>query len=268
MRYLAFLVLLLATLPVISAPPAKRGRADLRLSLTLLPEPSLAVGGASAPEGQDAASIRIGDPVSIRIRLWNAGDADSEPTVRLSPLIAPLSVIVQRPDGSTVHAPWEWRSSGVRRAIWASPEPLRPSEEDVFETFLYETRIDDPETWRPTTEYLFEKAGRYEVHVEYWAGDPAEHWKFRRGERADPPPVLRSTPVVLDVTEPPIPGWEELKDAQILHFIGKPHWPALVDATSPINATIDAADRPWLDQWRDRLLAAPLEKSATPDSSP
>lgn len=230
-------------------------QADVTASLAILTEPQFYMSTTSRADVEEGQTLDVpmGDPLSLRLTIENSGDADSRPTVTsLDPHFAPVGVFVVYPDGS------EHIVEALHVNSRAAPpklRPIRPGEIFVLDTYLFRGALNKLPRGKKEPTYVFPEEGLYEVYFEYVLGDPADCWRFQRGEIQEAPPVVRSNRVSVRVG-PPIAGWQQLLDADILRFGGYGDWPALQDAESPINATIDAANRPWLSEWRDHLLVS------------
>lgn len=243
-----------------AAQDTEQMEAAIDLRVTILSET-----WAETRSGRSARNVEVdridlvrGDPVSIRIVLTNNGDVATIPTRGLSLSIGATEATVTRPDGTVVTAVLMGRSVGQVTLIPAPPVAMQPGEEQVLETYLYESKHSDDQS-RTIHTYLFDEPGAYTVIVKYKIGEAKPHITFDNGTSQTVPPAVTSAAITVNVLEASIPAWDELRDTHIEAAIGVRYWPALQDPTTraQTQALIKKADRPWLTGWASTLEQSP-----------
>lgn len=183
---------------------------DLKLEAWLLQKPrAVVMADHSGLPATTALTVRIGEPVSIRVQLTNMADVPSDPTYPPDVHGTRLKFRITRPDSSVVELSGESRGEdgrGVPRMIWPPPQPMPPGARYFFETYLF----DYPEmSGRPPLDrYIFEQPGLYRIDVAYRAGHPQKHFAWAAGRLKEPPPIIHAEPLMVEVVGPAIPGWE------------------------------------------------------------
>ena len=183
---------------------------DLKLETWLLQKPRAIVASThSGLPATTALKVRIGEPVSIRVKLTNMADVPSDPSYPPHRHGTRLSFKVTRPDSSVVEVSGESRGEdggGVPRMAWGPPQPMPPGAEYFLETYLFDYPV---MSGRPPFElYIFEQPGLYRIDVAYMAGHPQKHFGWAAGRVKDPPPTTHADPLWIEVVEPPIDGWD------------------------------------------------------------
>lgn len=183
---------------------------DLKLETWLLQKPRAIVASThSGLPATTALKVRIGEPVSIRVKLTNMADVPSDPSYPPHRHGTRLSFKVTRPDSSVVEVSGESRGedgSGVPDMAWGPPQPMPPGAEYFLETYLFDYPV---MSGRPPFElYIFEQPGLYRIDVAYMAGHPQRHFGWEAGRVKEPPPIIHAEPLWVEVVEPPIEGWD------------------------------------------------------------
>jgi len=169
--------------------------AQLRLKLSLLETPSaVSRARASGIAGRERATLRLGDPVPIRIELLNEGDAPVQISASLNPAAGFTTLMLIAPGGrrEQIMAP-TWQTKDVL----AKQRSLKPGESLAYETTLFGNQLRDR-----SLKYLFDTNGTHQLVVSYGGG----------------PKEVISNPVNIEVGLP-ISGWEEFKAAGIVDHL-------------------------------------------------
>lgn len=142
------------------------------LSASILAEPALVVSAAAQDRTGDtedvSTAIKIGEPVSLRIRLAVIGETDSPKTLPLDGRYAPLQIRVVKPDGTECDVVWKARSGVAHGA--GKARVMRAGSLSLLDTFVFERR-DSGEDGRPEWRYVFDTPGTYQVSVSYHVGE-------------------------------------------------------------------------------------------------
>lgn len=182
---------------LIFAGLAAPAEGQLVLKLSVLDAP---VVGSSRAESKSAAltskTIRLGEPISVRLELVNTGAQPVDIRPSLNPAAGFVSLELSSGDAAferfTVTR-WETADIMVRT------RPLAPGAKLVHETFLFGKM--DP-AFRE--KYLFDKEGSYKLRAIFGSHDPAVR--------------VESKPVLIKVGAP-VPSWEDLKNAGIVELM-------------------------------------------------
>lgn len=185
--------LVLLLLAAVIAP----ARGQLVLKLSVLDAPVLASSRIeSKARALNAKTIRLGEPLSVRVELVNTGAQPVDVRSSLDPAAGFLSLQLGPTAASAQRftaTRWEIKDMMVRT------RPLAAGAKLVHETFLF-GKMDS--TFRET--YLLENEGTYLLRAVFDSQDPAVH--------------VESNTVLVKVG-PSVPGWEELKKARIVDLM-------------------------------------------------
>lgn len=183
---------------------------DLKLESWFLQKPrAVVIAAHSGLPATTALKVRIGEPVSIRVKLTNMADVPSDPTDQPHVHGTRLRFRVTRPDATVVEVSGESRGEdgrGVPRMMWAPPQPMPPGAEYFLETYLFD--YEEMSGRQRFDRYIFEATGVYRIDVAYLAGHPQKHFGWKAGRVKEPPPIIHAEPLWVEVVEPPIEGWE------------------------------------------------------------
>lgn len=183
---------------------------DLKLESWFLQKPrAVVIAAHSGLPATTALKVRIGEPVSIRVKLTNMADVPSDPTDQPHVHGTRLRFKVTRPDATVVEVSGESRGEdgrGVPRMMWAPPQPMPPGAEYFLETYLFD--YEEMSGRQRFDRYIFEATGVYRIDVAYLAGHPQKHFGWKAGRVKEPPPIIHAEPLWVEVVEPPIEGWE------------------------------------------------------------
>ena len=150
----------------------------------------------SKARGSPSKTIQSGEPLSVRLELTNPGAQPVDIRSSLDPAAGFVHLQVSfetgPPERFTVTR-WETKD------ILVKTRPLPAGAKLVHETFLYGKMNS---TFREN--YLFEKEGTYKLQAFFGSQDP--------------PVSVESNPVLIQVG-PPVPNWNELKQAGIVDLI-------------------------------------------------
>lgn len=181
---------------------AQTASAQLTLKLSLLDQQVTEERSTySAATGLKKVSIQKGEPVSIRLELFNSGNAP----VRLLPslnLSVATSLYLVEPSGKVEPLAAErW----AKRDVFVKARSFAPKERIVYETFLFGRLLENL-----GLEYLFPETGSYKLYAKYVID--------AQDGSLDPALKVESNRVEVTVG-PPLPGWNELKAAGIVDEI-------------------------------------------------
>jgi hypothetical protein len=179
--------------------------AQLVLKLTLLEGPIISPQSRrSAEPDQYDKSISIGEPVFIRIEMYDESLSMTELIPSLDPAVGAVSMQVTDPSGdssSIICRRWEIAD------IYIQKRSLEPNEHLFFETYLYGHMKKVADDY--SHEYLFPFSGIYTMTTQY--------------SMADPQIEVTSNPVSITVGSP-LPEWSSLQGAGVVDFMeGRSH---------------------------------------------
>lgn len=237
----------LALLLLILTPGAA---ADIVAELHTLPEATVKLSrpidflAESDAEPVYEAAIRYGDILALRMTIRNESDEHSQPVnAYLAPGLRPAITMVDK-NGKEYNV----HSYTTRRAAPPRNRPMRPWEEVTLDIFIVLRHVRDDHGRDIGFEYAFPKSGVYEL---YFRHSPDAPGRFADEPPREPRDPLTSNRVTVHVG-PPIPGWEELREAGIIHAVGSGDWPQAFESPQrqqEIEQLVANADRPWLTQW-------------------
>jgi hypothetical protein len=191
-------------------------------------------------------AIRYGDILALRMTIRNESDEHSQPVnAYLAPGLRPAITMVDK-NGRE----YDVHSYTTRRAAPPRNRPMRPWEEVTLDIFLILRHVRDDQGRDIGFEYVFPKSGVYHLYFRHSPDAPGRSANEPPREPREP---LTSNRVTVHVG-PPIPAWEQLREAGIVHAVGSTDWPQAFEtpqALARIDRLIAIADRPWLTRWFD-----------------